>query len=190
MSKQNEILQTEPSMDEILASIKSIISDDVKQAASSSFLPPQAINKNNDADVLDLTEMIKEDGSVVSLQKGGNMSKEAKKLDQAKVNHKEEENIFIEDTQVPEKEIDFISSEALTESMRALQGLDSISNDTLQEVKQAFTGGKTLEALMSDILRPMLKEWIDANLPSLVKVIVNDQVEKVIQARRTMPHQK
>lgn len=190
MSKHNEVLQTEPSMDEILASIKSIISDDVKQAAKNSFELPQANNKNDDADVLDLTEMIKEDGSVVSLPKGGNMSKEAKKLDQSRDNSKEDEKGIAQDLQEAEKEIDFISSEALSESMQALQGLDSISNDTLQEVKHAFTGGKTLEVLMSDILRPMLKEWIDANLPSLVKVIVNDQVEKVIQARRTTSPQK
>lgn len=190
MNKQNEVLQTEPSMDEILASIKSIISDDVKQASNNSFQLPQATNKNHDTDVLDLTEMIREDGSVVSLQMGGEMVKEAKKIDQTKTKSKDDNLYPSKSVQTAQQEVDFISNQALTESMQALQGLDSISNDALQEVKQAFVGGKTLEALMIDILRPMLKEWIDANLPSIVKVIVNDQVEKVIQARRTTPLQR
>ncbi len=43
-------------------------------------------------------------------------------------------------------------------------------------------GSRTLDELVGDLLRPMLKEWLDENLPSLVERLVAEEIERV--ARR------
>jgi len=41
------------------------------------------------------------------------------------------------------------------------------------------TADKTLEHLVKELLRPVLKEWLDQNLPAIVEAIVRDEVERV-----------
>jgi len=43
---------------------------------------------------------------------------------------------------------------------------------------------RTLEDLVSEMLRPMLKEWLDDNLPSLVERVVTEEIERVSRGRR------
>jgi cell pole-organizing protein PopZ len=40
-------------------------------------------------------------------------------------------------------------------------------------------GGATLEDLVKDALRPMLRGWLDDNLPGLVERIVREEVERL-----------
>jgi hypothetical protein len=44
-------------------------------------------------------------------------------------------------------------------------------------------GGRTVEALVSELLRPMLKTWLDDNLPALVEQLVRAEIERVSRAR-------
>ena len=44
-------------------------------------------------------------------------------------------------------------------------------------------GGYTVEELMRELLRPMLKDWLDTHLPSLVKWLVTEQIEKMLQGQ-------
>ncbi len=37
---------------------------------------------------------------------------------------------------------------------------------------------------MKDVLRPILKEWLDANLPEMVERIVREEVERISQRAR------
>ncbi|WQO26742.1 DUF2497 domain-containing protein [Microvirga lotononidis] len=41
----------------------------------------------------------------------------------------------------------------------------------------------TVEDLMKEMLRPMLKAWLDDNLPSLVERLVRDEIERVTRCR-------
>ncbi|MCX5519560.1 DUF2497 domain-containing protein [Kaistia defluvii] len=41
----------------------------------------------------------------------------------------------------------------------------------------------TLEDLVKDMLRPMLKTWLDTNLPPLVERLVRDEIERVSRGR-------
>jgi uncharacterized protein len=41
------------------------------------------------------------------------------------------------------------------------------------------TGETSLEGLTRDLLRPMLKDWLDANLPSLVEAMVAREIERI-----------
>jgi cell pole-organizing protein PopZ len=41
-------------------------------------------------------------------------------------------------------------------------------------------GGPTIEDLVRDELRPLLKQWLDANLPALVERHVRAEIERVV----------
>jgi cell pole-organizing protein PopZ len=42
---------------------------------------------------------------------------------------------------------------------------------------------RTLDDLVKDMLRPMLKAWLDDNLPSLVERLVRAEIERVSRGR-------
>ena len=42
---------------------------------------------------------------------------------------------------------------------------------------------RTLEDLVKEMLRPMLKAWLDDNLPTLVERIVKAEIERVARGR-------
>ena len=78
---------------------------------------------------------------------------------------------------------DLLSEDALSEAADALDALNDLAESVTNPTYSDPVGDKTVEALMKEILRPLLKEWLDANLPSMVRTVVNEQVEKVVQQR-------
>jgi len=40
-------------------------------------------------------------------------------------------------------------------------------------------GGQTVEGMMRDMLRPMLKDWLDENLPALVERMVEKEIARI-----------
>ena len=42
---------------------------------------------------------------------------------------------------------------------------------------------RTLEDFISELLRPMLKTWLDENLPAMVERLVRDEIERVSRGR-------
>jgi len=68
-----------------------------------------------------------------------------------------------------------------------------ISATTIAAVDGAFNSlaqtvigqnARTLEDLVKEMLRPLLKSWLDDNLPSLVERIVRAEIERVSRGRR------
>ena len=47
---------------------------------------------------------------------------------------------------------------------------------------QATGGERSIEDITRELLRPMLKSWLDHNLPKLVERLVREEIERV--ARR------
>ena len=45
---------------------------------------------------------------------------------------------------------------------------------------QVFSGGPTIADLVREEMRPMLKAWLDSNLPPLVERLVRAEIERVI----------
>jgi uncharacterized protein len=45
---------------------------------------------------------------------------------------------------------------------------------------QVYSGGPTLEDVVRAELRPLLKEWLDTNLPPLVERLVRIEIERVV----------
>ena len=129
---------TEPSMEEILSSIKMIIAEDNAKAApaprqrSRAEPSPLAPAKERPEAVLDLTEDA--DAS----------------------------------TATP-----IMSSDALAASRQALSNLSQLI------VKPESAGSDTLEGLVRELLKPMLKDWLDAHLPALVERVVAQEVARI-----------
>jgi cell pole-organizing protein PopZ len=44
-------------------------------------------------------------------------------------------------------------------------------------------GGRTLEDVVSELLRPLLKAWLDENLPTIVQAKVEEEVERIARRR-------
>jgi cell pole-organizing protein PopZ len=45
-------------------------------------------------------------------------------------------------------------------------------------------GHRTVDGLVEDLLRPMLRDWLDDNLPPLVERLVREEIERVSRGRR------
>jgi len=43
--------------------------------------------------------------------------------------------------------------------------------------------GRTVEELVSELMRPMLKTWLDENLPAIVERLVGAEIERISRAR-------
>lgn len=44
-------------------------------------------------------------------------------------------------------------------------------------------GGASLDAMVRDMIRPMLKDWLDANLPQIVEDMVADEIARIARKR-------
>jgi cell pole-organizing protein PopZ len=82
------------------------------------------------------------------------------------------------------------SRQQFTQNAAPDQGL--ISNTTISAVDSAFNSlaytvlgqnARTLEDLVKEMLRPMLKGWLDDNLPGMVERIVRAEIERVSRGR-------
>ena len=94
--------------------------------------------------------------------------------------------VFAEDTSEPLPEPPRASAPPMLD-----RGL--MSNTTRSAVDQAFNSlantvlgnnARTLEDLVKEMLRPMLKNWLDDNLPGLVERIVRAEIERVSRGGR------
>jgi len=68
-----------------------------------------------------------------------------------------------------------------------------LSDDSDTAVAGAFSAlahtilaqnARTLEDLVTEMLKPMLKTWLDDNLPNLVERLVKEEIERVSRGRR------
>ena len=63
----------------------------------------------------------------------------------------------------------------------AANSVDALRRTLASERAVAVSrGGPTLEDLVREALRPMLKEWLDAHLPTLVERAVQAEIERVV----------
>lgn len=177
--------QQEPSMEEILASIRRIISEDSDEGkAAASAADEEAPIEDAEDDVLELTEVVPDDESVeieepTVVEEPTILAAEERDeptvIEEETYDDGEEEDE--EPTTVAEEE-----SEALISEAPAAQAADAIAGlmARVQSSTQIGNRDLTIEQLTKDLLRPLLKEWLDANLPGLVERIVTDEIERVV----------
>lgn len=104
------------------------------------------------------------------------------------------EDLLEKATKAPSE--DLASKETMAESAAAFSELADIARQLSSKSKKGGSGdgpsgpvtperagGYTVEELMRELLRPMLKDWLDTHLPSLVKWLVTEQIEKMLQGQ-------
>ena len=222
MSDQNA--QPEPSMEEILASIRRIISEDGDEetAAAPEAAPgavPDAVDEPEsvaeaveEEDVLELTDEIQDDGTVVNLNTGEAVAieetpeefvealeldegeevelemvdAEEEPLEEAVAEAEAEPAPLVEEHPVPEP-ADVLAAEAADRLISENSAINSVSSlsalaaavDTHRRAVDPSIGPRTIEDLVKDVMRPMIREWLDDNLPSLVERMVGREIERM-----------
>jgi uncharacterized protein len=203
--------QAEPTMEEILASIRRIISEDDAGPAPS---PEPVADHGFGEDVLELTEPVAEMPQTVSPDFDFDALPTEYEPEPAPALEPEPsyDGIVVEDRWAdPEPEPEYVALRQpyqppppqYTEPVVAFQpqpsyapdeGLvsDPVANLTADVFSQlspskvfpeVFASGNSVEALVVAMLRPMLKEWLDANLPRIVEDKVETEVARI--ARRS-----
>jgi cell pole-organizing protein PopZ len=68
-----------------------------------------------------------------------------------------------------------------------------ISNEASEQVSRSFqslalavddANRRSFDDIAADLLRPMLQEWLDDNLPTLVERLVREEIERVARGPR------
>jgi cell pole-organizing protein PopZ len=126
-------INQEPSMEEILASIKRVIAEDGRASARPARgTRPMEAPRAVDEDVLELSDPVTEADGLIS-------------------------------TDV---------AEASRQSLAALSALKERS-DTLPQ------GDGPLENVVREMLKPMLKDWLDRHLPEIVEELVTREIARI-----------
>jgi cell pole-organizing protein PopZ len=73
-------------------------------------------------------------------------------------------------------------SESLVSSFAA--GAAASAFDKLERTVMMPVGDRSLEDVVREMLRPMLKTWLDENLPAIVEAQVAAEVERIARQRR------
>ena len=201
----------EPSMEEILASIRRIIADDDaakpaepagKSAPPVAAVPPPAIAEQDKADsmraiapepapgadVLDLTESMTAPPAEPApapafrtIEAGPDVvfTDRAPEPPEVPPTRMEEEPVRMEE---PRRQYaQAAEPDRALVSRATAAAVDSAFNSLAQTV--LGNNARTLEDLVKEMLRPMLKSWLDDNLPNLVERIVRDEIERVSRGR-------
>jgi cell pole-organizing protein PopZ len=150
-------MSNEPSMEDILSSIKRIIAEDTDAAlsvprgrrsvaAGERVVPPV---EPDHSEVLELTD--------------------AAPADEAETMSRAAETPLSETEQKPP----LVSEAALNASRSSIAALSALV------VKPAIVGSDTLEGLVREMLKPMLAEWLDERLPDVVERLVAQEISRI-----------
>lgn len=196
MSDPQQDGQPEPTMEEILSSIRRIISDDDTQAAPdpatvkkpAAVKPPlsgpdafeedsaEIVGEPGDEEVLELTQVVNEDGSVTG------------------IDEIEDEDILFDEAE-PEPEpapefrpsavADVMQDEPILGEVAARATAAALNQLVVEMPKYIGIGqGLTLEDITRELLRPMMKEWLDTHLPAIVERLVQEEIARVSRLNR------
>ena len=191
--------ENEPSMEEILSSIRRIINEDDDDAPAEAEAAPvdDGPKSQDDVDALFDEPMADVDAGgddVLELTERVDASDEGTEPlsvdDDLMIVDREDEiddEPFMADPE-PEPEIDFdaLADETADGIMsEPAAAAAMVSFHTLAEnIRISDEEGRTLEGVVRALLRPMLKEWLDSNLPSIVDEKVQAEIDRVARRRR------
>jgi cell pole-organizing protein PopZ len=207
MAEEKE--QPNPSMDDILSSIRDILSEDEKPAEALDVVdsdPGEEVDNTSVVEVAEeeidtadttesepqiaLTEPEEEGSAMVAL------GSEPHTLDEAEPIR---EPVSAIPTPTPSLETDIfeLTQEMIAQPPPNVGAGDSIlshgpsenSTDALQELAKALLSKRdigignrdmTLEGLIREMLRPLLREWLDQNLPYLIERLVKKEIDHMV----------
>ena len=149
-------VSNEPSMEEILSSIKRIIAED----SEASLSPPRSRRAAVVQPVADpLPEPSSDDDEPEVLELTETVASEA----------------AAEETVVPviEAKPTLVSDKTAEASRSSLAALSALV------VKPDVTGSDTLEGMVREMLKPMLAEWLESRLPDVVERMVAQEIRRI-----------
>ncbi len=76
-----------------------------------------------------------------------------------------------------------ISEQSANTAKSSISTLVSKIDEAHRAEQPGFRNGQTIEDLVSEMLRPLMKEWLDANLPKLVNQVVEREIAKIMANR-------
>jgi cell pole-organizing protein PopZ len=178
----------EPTMEEILESIRKIISEEDDPAAAEQAAAPAA-----EEEVLELVDLIEEEE-----EEGGEESPQPAAEEEAQEEDMEEEAEDASAADAP------VVERAEPPTMPFLADGDDeeliklVSERTTDAGVAAFTDlaravhgpwplgdeDKTVEGMVLALLKPLLKEWLDLHLPGLVEELVRHEIERMVRRAR------
>jgi cell pole-organizing protein PopZ len=209
----DDATQDDQSMEEILQSIKSIISEEEGDESASepadkaaAVEPKKPANSDTSAsddeggamgsDILELVDAVEDDtkpsDSVASIEDIIDSTINEDVVDKPKVEPKPEPVAKVADTPTVEKaekenpdDSKLLSETAAAASAVAFDALAKAtekSEDVIEKnsnFPDSFRSGETVEDLVLEGLRPLLKEWLDDNLPDMINRLVKREIEKI-----------
>jgi len=146
----------EPSMEEILASIRRIIAEDEQDIPSSTAATPQPLRP-----VPAMQDDSTPSEPVASAAPSSGPAPTERPSEPATSGQRS-------------------TSEGLL-SPATTAALDAAFNALAQTAQPRR--GRTVEELVSELMRPMLKTWLDENLPAIVERLVRAEIERISRAR-------
>lgn len=205
----------EPSMEEILASIRRIISDDEGKPAEEAAAPapvapapaapvPVTVEPpSNDDDVLDLgVEATRVEAPAIQ-----EVSPPEPSVSDDDIDFLEPAETASAIQPVPEapsppvmaeapppQPVPSFAEPASATARPTLDMAELLSEQSSSAVNAAFgqlahtvlsNNARTLEDLVKDMLKPMLKSWLDDNLPTMVERLVRAEIERVARGGRS-----
>ncbi len=171
----------EPSMEDILSSIKRIIAEDSEAALSSpkikrsvglTPMAPQeaaleAVDDQDEPDVLELTDAVEDEpvdapDPAAAFKPVPLVKPEGETVATAQPSPAE-----------PAKKPVLASSSTIQSSKASLAALSALV------IKPEITGTDTLEGMVREMIRPMLAEWINERLPDIVDRMVAEEIARI-----------
>jgi uncharacterized protein len=179
--------QNEPSMEEILASIRRIISDDTPTAKKEDSPAPDApLQMMEEDDILDLAEVSSiaprapapapsQENSLTSLENALGLSKPV----QPEPAPPPVRPALPEPVAPPPalKSVSQLEERILSQETGAIvgQAIQSLARQAAAPV----VPGRSMEEVVVDALRPVLRTWLDDHLPGIVERLVKAEIERV-----------
>lgn len=173
----------EPSMEEILASIRRIISEDGATVIPAT--PPEPLNDPppvQDVPVLDLVQEVQNDGTVTEIP--------FESVEEPAPPVMPEPEPYAPPPMAPMPpqayeegdHLRLISDSTAQAAHSALLGsLAGMVRGNYISSLPISNGQTTLEGLVLELIRPVLKDWLDRNLPTLVERVVQKEIKKITQ---------
>jgi uncharacterized protein len=157
----------EPSMEEILASIRAIIADDKAKATASRPAPAA--------------------GSQVIYSNFGQKAAEAQTptVVWSRPDEGEAADGELPPAEPPEPEAELTEAEPLEAPLLSVDADREVAASfQALSVSLAAPDPKRVEEMTRELLRPMLKTWLDENLPSIVERLVKSEIQRVARGGR------
>ncbi len=191
----------EPSMEEILASIRQIISEDGEgQQAPEGELAPddtaEAAAETSAEAAEDMTDETEDTAASDPFEPEADVA-EAEPQPEFEPDPEPEGASAYGDFMAPQSSsaaeaLTFEPAAASGEKQSAARDNNLLSSESDEAVHGAFSAlahtilaqnARTLEDLVAEMLQPMLKSWLDDNLPSLVERLVQEEIQRVSRGR-------